>query len=687
MSIEASESRQVGSRPDNGAANLHRDAYKPDETPHQAPSPTVPAEFPQLTIVNGQTARAEAPQQPSPGAEDTPLRRFCNRPIPLIPAPNGLAECEQEIKFGNHAQDALLGAQVGIVKGVYDVGNGAIKVLDGGLSPMTRLGNFLANAIVNPQLAMHDAGNWGNDTGKAMVGATRAYLTMSNYSLQVSKAEWQGDFLKEPRDGVNKAIDAAKAFAKQPPGKQAESIGEQSISMMLPMAADKVVAIVPQLAENVVGLVGSMKGAAGQPQLELAVAGTGKLPEVRQTSPYMPQTSGLRGDGAGKAGEDTILKMMGRGASVSTDLFAQSITNLRQKLLELHGKPLAEKLEGLEKINRDLIKQEQQMPIEDRRRAKALAAGLQDVSNRFQSQALELIEQVKALKPKVEAIGSKEKLTEAEEKFLSQYRAQEDTVCQLVRDRLKQVYGWDEKSSGMPPYIISRSEQEGFETQNRVNGEMSNLLNQGLDRNPLVKEILKAKGISVERAKDWVGIPTPEGSAADQAGCDYLLVNKSSGEMYAFDVTQKVVNMRHGRTADSLLVNKNLVFDTSEKSIPTERKGTVIGAAGEGTINDMAYRLKNERGLSKADARREVDLAEEKQLAEIIATTISQPSQLNIFATRLPSANPFANLLVQQYELQQFQADLNNLGHDDWARTLGAAIGYIRYKQSNSLYY
>jgi hypothetical protein len=148
--------------------------------------------------------------------------------------------------------------------------------------------------------------------------------------------------------------------------------------------------------------------------------------------------------------------------------------------------------------------------------------------------------------------------------------------------------------------------------------------------------------------------------------------------MYTFDVTEKVVTLRHGRIADSILTDKNLVF-TADKNIPMERKSTVIGAATGENIRNMMFRIKENEKIPMDEAEKLVELAEQKQLAEVIAKTISQPSSLNIFETRLPSANPFTDPFVQVYELEKFQTDLKKLGYDQWAGRLGAAIGWTRH--------
>jgi hypothetical protein len=147
--------------------------------------------------------------------------------------------------------------------------------------------------------------------------------------------------------------------------------------------------------------------------------------------------------------------------------------------------------------------------------------------------------------------------------------------------------------------------------------------------------------------------------------------------MYAIDVTQKVANLRSGRIADSILTDKNLAFKENQKCIPAERKNTVIAAADQDKIDNMVERLKNQ-GMSEPQAMKAAKLAEQNQLAEVIAKTISQPSQLNIFATRLPSANASVSPLVQAFELSQFQADLKKLGYDQWAARVGATIGYVQ---------
>ncbi len=59
------------------------------------------------------------------------------------------------------------------------------------------------------------------------------------------------------------------------------------------------------------------------------------------------------------------------------------------------------------------------------------------------------------------------------------------------------------------------------------------------DYTPAERALDKAIDSALERGRDWIGMPIPDGCLLDQLGCDYLMVNKKTGEYYPIDVTVK----------------------------------------------------------------------------------------------------------------------------------------------------
>jgi hypothetical protein len=308
------------------------------------------------------------------------------------------------------------------------------------------------------------------------------------------------------------------------------------------------------------------------------------------------------------------------------------------------------------------------------------------VTSRDQANALAILEdkfidhmktvrnEVTALRPQAEAIQAKPEASAGEEKLVEKYYAAEDTLYQVVTDRLKTLYGFDKHvGSGTDTGIYFSS---GMGTQREIANQISKLFKSGLDKDPVIQSVLKANGVSPERAKDWVGIPMTGASGADHAGCDYLLANKNTGEMYTFDITERASNMRTGSLVESRLTNHELIFPN--KDIPNERKHLVIGVADEIEKRNALYKFVNDAKMSVPEVERLLEQKEREQLAEIIAKTISQPSKLNILDTPLPSAITDAPASRQVYELWRFRTSLEKIGYSDWARSINKSIGYIK---------
>jgi hypothetical protein len=222
-------------------------------------------------------------------------------------------------------------------------------------------------------------------------------------------------------------------------------------------------------------------------------------------------------------------------------------------------------------------------------------------------------------------------------------------------------------------------------TQRQVSNEISDLFGAGLDKNPVIEGVLKTNGLPAERAKDWVGIPMPGASGADHAGCDYLLANKNTGEMYTLDITEQAIRMKARNILESKLTNPELGF--RDKHVPAERKHLVIGVVDDLTRDNIIYRLTKAGELSDNDAMKMADSLERKQLAGIIAHTISQPSKLNILDTPLPSAHSEIPASRQAYELWRFKTGLEKIGYSDWARSISASMRYIKSRNPELSFY
>jgi hypothetical protein len=363
--------------------------------------------------------------------------------------------------------------------------------------------------------------------------------------------------------------------------------------------------------------------------------------------------------------QDNILRMQ----SDSSGGSGGALEQLKLSIEKISTKPIADSIDTVIGINNDLLRLSKQ-PVLSREQATAVAA----VEDKFHAHMKVIQNEVAVLKPQAEAILAKPEQSANDEKLLEKYYAAEDTLYRVVTDRLKVSYGWNEKAGVMLDNAISV--KSGMGTQRQVSTDISHLFGSGLDKNPVIKNVLEANGIPLERAKDWVGIPMQGECGADHAGCDYLLANKNTGEIYTIDITEKATGMKAGNLLESQLTNRDLGF--ADKKVPAERKHLVIGVANDLTRDNLIYNVSKAEKIPKPAAEKIVVQQEQKQLAEIIAQTISRPSKLNIFDTPLPSADPETVASRQAYELWRFKTGLEKIGYADWADSINNAIGYIK---------
>ncbi len=388
--------------------------------------------------------------------------------------------------------------------------------------------------------------------------------------------------------------------------------------------------------------------------------------------------AGIPNDGflamsAKEGAESKILKTTGGAArgrvpEISFSKLAGDVDNLAKT-------PVLENLEGLSQMNKELLDMRKNLQVKNFEQAEALAR----VEKKFEKQLGDLRNEVEKLRSEAKNIELKPDAHRAteEEKLLEKYYAAEDTLYDVVKEKLVKQYGWDGRSSGgLDRSIETRS---GSGTQREVSNSLKSLFDKGLDKNPHFQAALKANGVSPERAKDWIALPMPGENAADMAGCDVLLVNKSTGEMYPIDVTEKTLGLRNGKLVDSRVSNSSLEFP--DKNVPIERKHLVIGVADDVTRDNLNSRLRAANpSLTRLEAAKILDLQRENELAEIIGKTISTKSKLNILETPLPSSDTHHDPTVMAYELWRFGKELEKLGYDNWKRVIDSSIRSLRTK-------
>lgn len=151
---------------------------------------------------------------------------------------------------------------------------------------------------------------------------------------------------------------------------------------------------------------------------------------------------------------------------------------------------------------------------------------------------------------------------------------------------------------------------------------------------PVEAETLRAIKDAEHRGKDWIGVASPEGCILDNVGCDYLLINKVTGEYYPLDFTIQGVNKTPDSLVDCRALNPNLTWST--KQIPTDREKWILSVPEEKDWHDAEYeRVKQSKG-DHARGTAKLNRDAEEELAIAILATIQTPSRLNVIDHPLP---------------------------------------------------
>jgi len=194
--------------------------------------------------------------------------------------------------------------------------------------------------------------------------------------------------------------------------------------------------------------------------------------------------------------------------------------------------------------------------------------------------------------------------------------------------------------------------------------------------NPLEEMIEQTKEAAQERGRDWIGLPIAEGCMLDQLGCDYLLVNKRTGEMIPLDVTVKGDN-KSNRLVDCQALNPDLNWhppydelDTTGKHVPRDRTRFVMVVGDELEWRNAVSARMNRLGCDESTALKGVQAETIESAATALLATMQEKSRLNIFEHDLPPANINLPRTHRADPARQFVRNLRSIGMSSWALDL-----------------
>ncbi|MBX9568389.1 MAG: hypothetical protein K2X77_05810 [Candidatus Obscuribacterales bacterium] len=360
----------------------------------------------------------------------------------------------------------------------------------------------------------------------------------------------------------------------------------------------------------------------------------------------------------------------------------------------------------------DFIKKISALPIDERaillvrtfnqlnQRAKgpsldpSFAREMNDVDRAMASEYSRLKREMAAIRQDALAISKIDPASRTQEqaKTLNDYKVAKSAQQEILNNHIKESYDFDvvlekakrvEECSGDQPLLAEQ----------RTTNSIADILTNGS-----LEAALIAKGVPKNEAKAWVGLPTYSKMAADQAGCDYLLINTVTGRIIPLDITVRTRNMGEGRIVESKLSNPALEFRDEEgrlKHVPAERRNFVIGVLtdkpiensnrvfkGE-TIKSLAYEKARKDGISREQASLAVKNDEREQLVDVISRTMCHKDSPIIALVESgfpaePKKKP--SLERQYYELHRFEQFLFARGFQDWGKALTAAKGFVKDK-------
>jgi hypothetical protein len=206
------------------------------------------------------------------------------------------------------------------------------------------------------------------------------------------------------------------------------------------------------------------------------------------------------------------------------------------------------------------------------------------------------------------------------------------------------------------------------------------------DYTPAQKVIDKAINDSLTRASNWMGIPVPAGCVLDQLGCDYLMVNKHTGEYHPLDVTIQGEN-RADRLVDCQSLNPQLTWSSvsadpskNGKHMPSDRSRWAMSVPDEAAWEQAVSARMVSMKIDRRAAETLVESEARASTARAVVATLQTPSKLNLFEHPLPSLETNLDNNQRRTEAQKFVKQLYAVGLGGWARDIEQRLihGYLR---------
>ncbi len=198
------------------------------------------------------------------------------------------------------------------------------------------------------------------------------------------------------------------------------------------------------------------------------------------------------------------------------------------------------------------------------------------------------------------------------------------------------------------------------------------------DYTPAEQETSRAINDAMNRGRDWIGLPMPSGCVLDMLGCDYMLVNKRTGEYIPLDVTVHGINKTPGQLIDCRAMNPDLKWDEA-KTIPSDRKNWIMSVPDEKDWNNALFQSIKEAGGDSTAGREQLNRDAIEQISVAILATIQTPSRLNLVDHPLPNNLMSGWAPDRENACIAFSRNLERVGMHSWAADLNLrALRYIQ---------
>lgn len=248
----------------SGLLSARLDAWGPQAShSHEAPQSSAIDQFGQVTIADSVQCDA--------------LRNWCAKPFSGFQPPDGLGEAERKLAQSKRStSDYALALEVGTVKAVYSVGDSLAGMGNAVVSPPARVGNWLANTIKNPALAIEDSAKFGDDVGKAVVNDAKIVHAVGTYAKTVQDAQARGDYTKPLTDVGNAVHREYEKFEKLSPGQKTSAATEQVVGVGIGIATGRVLSTASEAFAGLLDKMDAFKFKADANRLHFGIEASAK---------------------------------------------------------------------------------------------------------------------------------------------------------------------------------------------------------------------------------------------------------------------------------------------------------------------------------------------------------------------------------------------------------------------------